>query len=346
MGGHPKAQEQRRRTRDNYVLSIILSAMAWFSLTMVFHLDEVFTNSQSTSSNAVLSPRSPVLCDSFLSNIPSYRFYPKRFFEQGDGRPFLSVYNLNHHNFTDILNARFLVFEPTSSDGTKCTLLYYHIHKNGGTTLERHVPLPVDNYYSKREKELGHGRFEMECQTIMDRVWKEQQRSMQPLAVQHSVRTFSFLRDPVPRFLSSVAQILKLRVWHQRLYPCYERNTTEELLDCVLDKLETGVFPEMHLAPQSFELYKQVMGNDIYIELVDLSMIGDVMQQLGAGKVTKERSTTGALIRRFPKFLLTMEALDQKRIDRICTIYAADVKLLSTTKVTQTTCLDAKTAGG
>jgi hypothetical protein len=189
----------------------------------------------------------------------------------------------------------------------------------------------------------------MECQKIMDRVWKDQQQhSIPSSAVGHttSVRTFAFLRDPVPRFLSSVAQVLKLRVWHKRLYPCYERNTTEELLDCVLDKLETGIFPEMHLVPQSFELYKQIMGRDIYIELVDLSMIGKVLQQLGAGTVNKERSTTGALIRRFPKFRLTMEALDKKRIDRICTIYAADVKLLNATKVSQTICLGAEAASG
>jgi hypothetical protein len=350
MAGVRRRTGRQGRGRQLFVLvmvCIVTAALTWIAL-----LSSAPTSMDVMPSSAFRSAEEPnSLCNSFLSNIPTYRFYPKRFFEQGAGSSFLSNYIHNRDNFTDIrvLNTRVLAFKPKSHDqyNDTCSIVHYHIHKNGGTTLERHVPLPTDNYYSKREKEMGHEAFEAACTNIMDNVWQRQQLEHQNIIggkslirASTTVRTFTFLRDPVPRFLSSLSQVLKLRVWHKRLYPCYERNTTEALLDCVLDMLETGNIPEMHLAPQSFELYKQVMGHDIFIEVADLSKIGFVMEQLGAGKVPKERSTTGSLIRRFPQFRITMDTLDEVRIRRICSIYAADVKMLDETKVTKTMCSD------
>ncbi len=332
-------QQRHRQKRQLLLIASILSSLAWMSL-WIFHLKQADLSKIWIRSPDVSGQSTNSLCESFLNNIPIHRFYPKRFFENGGGRPFLPNYNDNCHNFTDILNARFLVFQPTFIAENECSIVFFHIHKNGGTTLERHVPLPTNNFYSKREKELGHERFEASSKTIMNMVWNRQQTLGQSLTARPNIRTFTFLRDPVPRFLSSVTQVLKLRVWHKRLHPCYERNNTEALLDCVLDKLETGSIPEMHLAPQSFELYKQVMGYDIYIELLDLNKIEVVMEQLGAQRVTKERSTTGSLIRRFPNFRLTMEALDKQRIKRICDVYAADVRMINESKVTTTICLD------
>jgi hypothetical protein len=95
----------------------------------------------------------------------------------------------------------------------------------------------------------------------------------------------------------------------------------------------------MHLAPQSFELYKQVMGFDISIEVMDLSELNNVMKALGANDVPKaERSTTGSLIRRFPQFRLTRDVLTPQRITRICNLYQADVVMLQQVGVTTTVC--------
>jgi hypothetical protein len=276
-------------------------------------------------------PRGSSDCPVFLSTVTQHSFFPKRFFEQGAGRPFLPILQHVLDNSTGILNTRFLLVNLTN---TGCQTVYYHIHKNGGTTLERHIPLPMDNYYSKREKGMGRVAFEQACQGVMQRVAEAQQHD----SLQRP-RVFTFFRDPVPRFLSSVAQVLKLRVWHKRLYPCYERNTTTQLLDCVLDKIEsTGSFLEMHFNPQSFELYKYTMGFDIEVDVMDISRLDTVLQQMGAGQVAKERSTTGTLIRRFPKFRLTREALTPELISRICKIYNADVVMLQETGVTRTEC--------
>jgi hypothetical protein len=377
-------------------------------------------------STIALRNSSESICAPFPNNlngtIPHCRFFPKQFFEQGAGRPYWPILEHAQRNFTDVLNTRFLVFHlPSASSSTPttttttnlrstvvqhphttttvvrengtaaasdCQALYFHIHKNGGTTMERHVPLPMDNYYSKREKSMGRDEFERLSSRVMQRVCESQQHQNQhqyetmpqDKGKQHPqenkravVHTFSFLRDPVPRFLSSVAQVLKLRLWHKRLYPCYEHNTTEQLVDCVLTKLEQDQGPssflEMHLAPQSFELYKQVMNYDIHITLMDISHLDTVLQQTraifkgGQGSprtstntststrsrvvdnhwtevnIHKERSTAGSLIRRFPHFRLTQNLLTPERIRRICKIYEMDVVMIyETGGVTETVC--------
>ena len=293
----------------------------------------------SYSNIEALSPRSDESiaadvfgCGSFPDNVSKSRFFPKRFFEQGSGKEFMG---LLEGNFADILNARFLVFNMTAH----CKIVHYHIHKNGGTTLERHVPLATDNYYSKREKSLGRIEFEILSKNIMQNVYHMQNNHQSRLELHRDVRVFTFLRDPVSRFLSGVAQVLKLRTWHKRLFPCYELNMTVELLDCVLEKLDHGSFLDQHLAPQSFELYKEVMGFDIAVDVIDLSEITLILRQLGAREWAKERSTTGSLIRRFPQFRLTPNVLTPKQIKKICRIYQSDVVMLKEVGVTNTVCI-------
>jgi hypothetical protein len=336
IGSHRRKAQKFKGFKMRASLTVLMLAAVWLMILVVTKHATISVANQDGSSVMLLAPRLSQTekikksgCDSFLENVTNHPFFPKRFFEQVAMRPFLQSLQHNRDNFTDLLNARFLVFNLTD----QCSVVHYHIHKNGGTTLERHVPLPTDNYYSKREKTLGHVAFEEACEKVMKSVYIKQ-RNQQQLHPSHlDVRTFTFLRDPVPRFLSSVAQVLKLRTWHVRLYPCYERNTTAQLLDCVLEKLEQGSFLDQHLSPQSFELYKQIMGFDISIDVMDLSEITRVVRQLGAGKVPKERSTTGSIIRRFPQFKLTSDVLTSRHINRICKIYQADVIMLKEVKI-------------
>eukprot|EP00934_Nitzschia_sp_Nitz4_P003223 Nitzschia sp. Nitz4//scaffold189_size62959//8031//9080//NITZ4_006301-RA/size62959-processed-gene-0.16-mRNA-1//1//CDS//3329539875//3213//frame0 len=277
-------------------------------------------------------PSSPTTCESFGKNVKKVRFYPKRFFEEGSGASFLRSLLWHRDNQTDnILNVRFLVFEEPD-----CSIVHYHIHKNGGTTMERQVPIKMDKFYSKREKEMGREAFEAASLDIVaNRIvpWQRNKTGSSPF------HTFAFWRDPVPRFLSQVTQVLKLREWHTRLDPCYKHNSTGDMLDCVLDMLEKGRFPEMHLSPQSYELYKYAMNTNLYIDLMDLHEMDAVLKQLGVtAPIRKDRATHG-LVRRFPQFRISMDALNEERIRRICHIYAADVVVIQETNIVQTMCL-------
>ena len=326
-----------------------------------------YPNNMASSSHA---------CSTFLPNVAKASFYPKRFFQQGGaGHPYLATleYHQTKNRTVTILNHRFLVLNlttviiPSNNNNNNnqyrpCPkqAIYYHIHKNGGTTMERHLQLPMDNFYSKRERRMGRHAFQQECHYVAQHVYQAQQQQQQS----PGFPAFTFVRDPVPRFLSSVAQILKLRQWYQQLYPCYEYNTTNELLDCVLIKMETEhSIPEMHLNPQSFELYHYIQGYDIQVYVMDLVDINTVMDILNTPsyqpsisssssvlstsssstslqrKKKKERSTMGSSIRRFPHFRFTLDVLTPSLIQRICHFYQPDVWMIQQTNITTTLCL-------
>jgi hypothetical protein len=285
-------------------------------------------------------------CNWSLRNSTTYyTFYPKRFMEEGPGSQFLRLYQENDLSKRGVLSARFLVFSKRKKNrknkGDRCELVYFHIHKNGGTTVDRHVPLRSYKYFSNQELEWGHEPFEQACHSVMTRVYQKQQQK------DESVETFTFLRDPVLRFLSSLSQVLTLHgsLLKRGFYPCNERNTSEDLVDCILGKFESNghSFLDTHFAPQSFELYKHVMGFDIAISVIDLSEIGNVLGGLGAQNIIKkERSVAGGVIKNVPQFRLTEDLLTSDVIRRICKIYEMDVLMLEQVGVTKTNCLQGR----
>ena len=187
----------------------------------------------------------------------------------------------------------------------------------------------VDAFYTPREQQLGQEHFFNTTRRIMADISKAQKESLCTMPI------FTFLRDPVDRFISSVGQALKLN----KLHPCSTKSKdTPELLKCVVDKIKRkGLFLDEHLVPQSFELYYGVMGYDIAIRVLDLSSIGQVLKKLGfssdhsSGRRRKGQGLVAG-------FNLSTSLLSPSILNEICSLYDVDVRLLHQTGVTKTRC--------
>ena len=191
----------------------------------------------------------------------------------------------------------------------------------------------VDAYYTPREQQLGSEKFQNATMAIWHQISKDQQEQEKRI-----MPIFTFLRDPVPRFLSSVGQALKLN----NLGPCIEhvraKRDTLQLLNCVLLEIEqTKRFLDEHLEPQIFELYHGTMGMDLNIYLMDLKESMDMVLQDLFGVPSQQlsrRQSKGLLL----GFNLSMAVLTPEVISRICAVYSMDVLFLLQTRVTSTIC--------
>lgn len=271
-------------------------------------------------------------------NVTRNRCYPHDFFESGPAHRWL-----NHVKGTQItldLHSRFLWIDPGNGTGTCPLFMYYHIHKTGGGSMASHIPTNMIKYNSDLQRDLGSKRYDQLCQERMELVYKNQQQQNQN-SEHPTIQVFTFLRDPLDRFLSSLGQVLKgpKGLLRDRFMPCYTKMTTKDLIECVLNKMEQRLsFLDDHFVPQSFELYIGLMGYNISVNVVDLSLLSMVIQQMGgAVDATHENSAVGR-IQDFPHFDLNPSALTPSMQVRICRLYEADLLLLKEAGVTSTRC--------
>ena len=205
----------------------------------------------------------------------------------------------------------------------------------------------VDAYYTPKENQLGRDKFFEQSNAIMTNVYETQLKQRSESNSNTTIPFFSFIRDPVPRFLSGVGQALKLA----RIKPCHKLNNSVELLDCVINKMNSkSSFLDEHLLPQVFHLYTGMMDHDIQVSLIDLSdatiMLNWLLDQLyttaDGHSVSSQPKSEHVRHRKTPQivhgFNLSYSVLTPNLIARICRLYLMDVILIKATNVTHTIC--------
>lgn len=280
---------------------------------------------------------------------PAAAFNPKLFMEHGPGRPYMELFKKQldqGKRKQRLLKVRFVQYTLVS-EATSCRPIYYHIHKNGGSTMNiqnngYHDFLStksgrithVEAYYTPREQQLGREVFENQTMVILSQARLEQQQQQQSST---KMPIFTFLRDPVPRFLSSVGQALKLSKLAACTMQLEKERDTLVLLDCVLNKIqEKESFLDEHLEPQIFELYHGMMGLDLNVKVVDLKAMDAILDQwLGSSSRDISRRHTKGLV---AGFNLSTALLTTELIQRICRVYQMDTLFLEETKVSSTIC--------
>jgi len=334
-----RKRSQWKRRIVSWGVVVVVVALVFFRLVVVISEDDLLVVGSLPTAvvlqiNSTMSDddQQRVSCIDFPS---SSVVRPKIFMENGVGREYLELYHnqsLGNSRRRRLLKVRFVVYHLKSKE---CRPIYYHIHKNGGSTMNIQGPdlLPgvvgsLQAYYTKLENQWGRERFENETRTILDEAF---------YARRHEMPIFTFLRDPVDRFISGVGQALKLN----QLGDCTRSRTKKdslELLDCVLNEIQTKKhYLDEHLEPQIFELYHGMMGLDLDVSVMDLTTMDMVLQKvLGVSTTTPRRTTrrNGLVV----GYNLSTSLLTPNLVERICSIYNMDVLLLHETKVTVTAC--------
>ena len=228
-------------------------------------------------------------------DVACYTVYPTRYLQQHSEHYSLQLTTkAKGYRARQLIVPRMLVYESLSSSNQ---MVYCHIHKNGGTALLKFAK-KIPGY--QRE-----ASFKGDVARVRER-WSNENFF------------FSFLRDPVKRFVSGVKQIETNKKFGI-FFPECKRGAVD--LDCVLGILEdSGSFINPHLLPQLFELYHNLGGSDFGVVVTDLANMGSFMSGLGISELTnaRERGNTTK----------STSTVSPTQIRRICKLYKMDVDFL------------------
>jgi hypothetical protein len=369
-----KNRKTRRRRRCLFVAVTTLVAMALSSVPSYLALNSIqIDTSLSFMLAPDLDPRivAPCSCnfgsclqwdtESLGAQFPCANMYPLRWYETWDDNTKALYFRHKRKMHFEVIN---LYRDEEKYNNSSCNypgmITYFHIFKNGGTTVrnalqQEQTRLPYQAakiLFTGIQGRIGTDEFHNRLNRTISRLYDGQQsRKMGAFG-------FTFLRDPVSRFMSGMGQVLnkyKIGIIREdfELAPCFQDElSTSGMLDCSLEKLMPMIdkdpnepefrFYDFHLLPQAFLLRDFTGEQDISLMVMDMKHIPNVLDTLIPhppegdnssdprvfwARQSRSADYTGGHDLKSPE-LPTME---QKRL--ICRLYHMDVKLLAETKV-------------
>lgn len=290
----------------------------------------------------------------FPPDVKSAIFYPKRFMEEGgSGQHFLPSYRkMEEADFERAIERpRLNVISYQAPSATSmCKTVYYHIHKCGSTTVKaatKKSPLTTTKLYAyDLEYKIGKEKYGKRVRNILENTYANQQQTNQTTRVERPV--FTFIRDPVSRFVSGLAQFIKLLKFYpvHPLTTCVENNENETiaLLECAIDAIHNkSSYLNVHLLPQVYELYKGTTyggdNMDLAVHLVDLKDLEAALSPLvglTSDEIVPKQQASG--VQR--GFNLTPSILTPELVNKICKLYAMDVLMMRETGISHSVCME------
>jgi hypothetical protein len=225
------------------------------------------------------------------------------------------------------------------------TMMGLHIHKCGGSTVGRTF-LKASNSGNSTSKgynvtffyknNLGATFKDQSAehvakhsvalhQRLLQQVYDNQQDGSSSPPADHVA--FTFVRDVLDRFLSSVREFLVSRNRQRRL--CIEAPTSRDLLKCILSKLheDNGLQLDQHFAPATISLYMfSLLEPRVKISIFPLT--NEVMKEFQTFFLGPRSKSLKLKSSKPRNFNITMDALDFEMIQDVCNLYLMDVILL------------------
>eukprot|EP00980_Cylindrotheca_fusiformis_P011519 scaffold2708_cov119-Cylindrotheca_fusiformis.AAC.7 len=270
------------------------------------------------------------------STIPNRILFPGRFMKDPQFQAFRNDLEANKA----LVKNNFIIF-GNRSKSSKNFSVYYHVHKSGGTTMEHLAAtikphLETEDLNWETEGKIGKTAFDRRVSDLLGDIHHRQNATL-----------FTFVRDPVPRFLSALSQLLSMPQRHFKLSPCHKKtkrsSDAQQLIQCVLHKIMNGNlsrnYLDPHFMPQLYELYSAVQHReDIGILLFSLSSMDAFQKSCSTSSSNISAGTTNGtttatryrVMERLPGFpsLAMDQALTPDLIRQICNLYRMDVILL------------------
>ena len=311
--------------------------------------------------------------------------YPLRWYDKDWDTSTQSLYQRHKRTMHfEVINLRVGDDGETASPTTSCDssslssaypslLTYFHIFKNGGTTirnafqkhgLSKNLPYKTTEIlFTGIQRKIGTDEFHKRLNATVQEIYRGQQQHNPPIL---HVAPFTFLREPITRFLSGLGQVLnKYKTGKlSKSFPlavCFADNTnaTSQMLDCVLEKMSAMLnddnqlsipddhqypnqFFDFHLLPQSF-LLRDFTG-ELDIGIMVMSMKENIQPILEMLLLLASKHYYSKQFHARPSRnavytgghdLSSATILTSKQQYSICRLYRMDVELLVQTKVIQ-----------
>lgn len=145
---------------------------------------------------------------------------------------------------------------------------------------------------------------------------------------------FTFVRSPVQRFLSGLAQVERLNdtAWEVSVEAeeCFDMLNPMRKVECVVDSIvATGVFFNVHIYPQAylFDSWTQQGTYDTAISVLSLKDMDPLLKRFKGYTVERARESAAS-----PEVIKTLHERDLKAdlIAKICNLYRMDILMLQT----------------
>ena len=192
-------------------------------------------------------------------------------------------------------------------------ITYIHVRKAGGITMKYSFSMfpatyrigknyTVDKVFTVKAMELGEAKMVSNIK-----------------ALQRTSVMFTFVRDPVAKFVSGAGEVARQGSTGKKRRACFGIEHGFKFLMCCLDLLKTGVFVDEHLIPQSTELYQFAMGNpNATVALFPMKHIGEVQRIIGVPEFASNK-------RKGVKARYTVNKLTDEMVRDLCEYYYMDV---------------------
>ena len=265
--------------------------------------------------------------DCSMDESPCCYFYPTSFFERSSLGLLQSKQQAKRQLYGSpnrTLHANWVRFMlPPSLDWT-----YIHVRKAGGNTMYEFAKLIARSKTHMRVEIMPSVPVHQHVQNIGNRAFIAQMKEMANVTT-----FFTFIRDPISRFVSAMGQVADKKRNALGAVDCLRPdNPTSEMM-CVLQHLKRGQLVNDHFTPASIELFQMMFGlRDKRVAVFPLESMNEFIKLWGMTPFRQNEANTGV------KMKYSTDVLTEDMIRDICKVYEPVVHMMRLLEMSVSQC--------